>query len=424
MTSATVTQRHDPQAMSPAAPPHPSPAGDPLPAGGNPFALQGKIYAIRTAYSVMALAMLVSGDILCDTQFPENGWLLFVLVIYPHLGHLLFGRFDIRRLRGRTLLLADGLFAGAIIAVLGIAGTPAAAIVAINLFNWMVIGGPALVFTGSLAMFAGFAGMVANSGLANHVTSDCTAPAWLASFFLAAYLLIVAGVIRRLVQELGQHQLKLQAETDTARRAEAMAASALLSALPPSTARQYSDRGEIVPEAIDDATLLLLRFETGPTCIPTLELLAEYMHVGNLVLARHGFELLKTFGGSALAASRAATGPENGIAAVGEISAYFAAHAAENLSVAGEPAIRAALSCGTARLGLVQDDRFNLEITGDAMVALNALAIALDIVPGTRCVITPAVRQRLRDPGGFAFFPGDGRLPPHYRTADGGTLSR
>lgn len=423
MTPAIVMQHHDPHAMPPAPPPPPRSSGGPLPTGRHPLALQGKIHAIRTAYSFMAIAMLLAGDILCQTPVPEHGWLLFGLAVYPHIGHLLFGRFDIRRLRGRTMFFVDGLIAGAVIAAFGVFAPPAAIIGIIHLFNWMVVGGPALVFTGTLAMLAGFFGMATDGSLANPIAAACTVPDWLTSLTLLAYLLIVAGVIHRLVMELGQHQMELQAETDAALHAKALAEGALLATLPPGTAQRFADSGFIAPEDIDDASLLLLRFEIEAFGTPSLESMTEYLNASDPILSRHGFELFKTFGHKALAISRAATGPNDGVAAVREIFAYFTNHAPGNPSVSTDPGIRAALCCGTIRTGLVQKERLNLDLTGEAANMLESLATVLDADTGGRLVICPAARQRLPEDAGFVFIPGDGRLPPHFCPADRGATS-
>lgn len=408
--------------MPPVSPPSRS-SGDPLPAGRHPFALQGKIHAIRTAYSVMAIAMLLADDILCQTPALEHGWLLFGLAVYPHIGHLLFGRFDIRRLRGRTMFFVDGLFAGAVIAAFGISAPPAAIIGIIHLFNWMVVGGPALVLSGTLAMLAGFFSMAANDSLVNPIAATCTAPDWLTSLMLLAYLLIVAGVIHRLVLELGQHQLELQAETDAALHAKAQAEGALLATLPPGTAHRFADSGFIAPEDIDDASLLLLRFEVGSSGTPALESMAEILHASDLILTRHGFELFKTFGRNALAISRAATGPGDGVAAAREIFTYVTDHASGNPPSPDGPGIRAALCCGTVRTGLVQKERLNLDLTGEAANVLESLATVLDADSGVRLVMCPAAGQRLPEGAGFTFVPRDGRLPPHFRPAKNGEAS-
>lgn len=422
MTSAIVSQHLDTQAMFQPPPLPPAFSGDPHPARRHPFALQGKIYAIRIVYSVMAFVMLAASDFFCQAHPLQHGWLLFAVAAYPHVGHLMFGRADIRRRRGRTMFVIDGLFAGAVIAALGPAGIPAAIVGAINLFNWMVIGGPALLLTGTLTMLAGFATTV-TGGLVSPATAVCAPLEWLAGIFLVCYLLIVAGVIQRLVQELGQHQLKLQTETDAASHARALAEGALLSALPPSAARRIADHGKIDPEDIGDATLLLLRFGVQPASQTSLEHLAELLHASDLILTRHGFEILKTFGRNVLAISRAATGPDDGVAAINETIAYFANHEPGNLPVANPPTVRAALSSGAVRLGLVQEERLNLELTGEAADALEALVAALEAVPQTRVVASPAAQQRLNDTAGFAFIRGDGQQPPHFSSTESGAAS-
>lgn len=408
--------------MPPAPPTHPAHPGDSLPSGRHPFALQGKIHVIRIIYSLMVFAMLAASDGLCRKQPLEHGWLIIVLVIYPHIGHLLFGRFDIRRLRGRTMLLIDGLLAGAVIAALDFAGTASAFIIAIHLFNWMVIGGPALAFSGTLTLAAGLLITAATDASVGPAPAGCHLPDWLSAIFLTGYLLVVAGLLHRLVQELGRQQLELQAEADALRRAKAMTEGALLAALPPGTARRLADQGRIDPEDIDDATLLLLTMDIEPARHPTLESRAEWLQACDPILTRHGFELVKTFDRMALALGRSAT-PEDGIAAIREIDAYFANHQPSSL-LAGERLVtRAALSSGPVRIGLVQEERLNIELAGAAADALTELTAVLDSPSAPRLAIEPSARQRLPDAAGYAFRPGDGRLPPHFRSTESGVVA-
>jgi class 3 adenylate cyclase len=374
----------------------------------------------------MACAMLVADDLFCHASPAENGWLLFGLLIYPHIGQLLFGRFDIRRLRGRTLLLIDGLFAGAVIAGLDMASFPSAVISAINLFNWMVVGGTSLVFAGLLTMIAGFVGMAIGDdiGSFNLARAACTAPDWLASLFLIVYLLVTTNVIRRLVQDLGQHQLKLQAETDAACEAKTIATSTLFSSLPPWVARQLIDKQTITPDDISDATLLLLRLDSASSRALSLERLAEYLQVSQPIMTRHGFEMIKSFGSTILAVTRAASGPDDGVSALQEISTYFIDHADADTPALTGSAIRAVLTSGPARLGLVDAERLNLELTGKAMESLNTLAVILEETgPAVQLVIDSATRQRLQDVDKFAFIAGDGKRPPHFRLLHGSQAS-
>lgn len=408
-----------PHAMPPAPPTHPAPSGDSLPSGRHPFALQGKIYVIRIIYAIMVFAMLATNDGLCRDQPLEHGWLLIVLAIYPHIGHLLFGRFDIRRLRGRTMLFIDGLLAGAVITALDFAGTASAFIVAIHLFNWMVIGGLTLAFSGTLTLAAGLLITAGAGDIVDPALASCHLPDWLSAVFLIGYLLIVAGLIHRLVQELGRHQLELQAESDALRHAKAMTEGALLAALPPGTAQRLADQGKIDPEDIDDATLLLLTMGIEPARHPTLELRAEWLQACDLILTRHGFELVKTFDRMALALGRTAT-PEDGIAALREIDAYFSNHGPAGLFAGERFTTRAALGSGPVRIGLVQEERLNIELTGAAADSLAELTVVLAAPTATRLAITPTARQRLHDATGYVLHPGDGRLPPHFRPAGNG----
>ncbi len=406
--------------MPPAQTSPPVRSSDTPPSGRQPFTPQGKIYVIRIIYSIMVFTMLATRDALCAGRPFEHGWLLIVLAIYPHAGHLLFGRLDIRRIRGRIMLLIDGLIGGAFIAVTGSIDTASIFIAAILLFNWMVVGGVALVVAGASSLAAGMFIMGAAGGIAPPAPADCSLPDWLAGLFLAGYLLIVAGVLHRLVQELGLHQVALQAESDALRHAKALAEGALISALPSGTARQLANHGKIESETIDDATLLLLRMDIAPPRHPALELLGAWLQASDLILVRHGFEMIKTFGSRALVLGRTAT-PEDGIAAIREIEAYFSNHAPAGLADGEHLLLRAALSSGSVRIGPVQEERLNLELCGAAADALAEAFGVLAEVPEARLVITPAAHARMHAPAGYVFHPADGCLPSHYRPAESGT---
>lgn len=379
--------------------------------------LQGKVYAIRIVYSIMISAMLGSGDGLCHGRPFAHGWLIIILLLYPHAGHLLFGRFDIRRLRGRIMLFIDGLIGGAAIFALGFSGMAWVFITAILLFNWMVIGGLTLLLPGILTITTGLLTM---NGIANPAPATCSLPDWISGMFLAVYLLIVAGVIHKLVQELGQHQVALQAESDALRHARALAEGALFSALPPGTARQLSDHGTIGMEEVDGATLLLLQMDLEPPRRPALELLAAWFQASDMILARHGFEIVKTFGSRALILGRTAT-PESGISSQHEIDAYFRSHMPAGLFDGEQIMTRAVLSSGPVRIGPVQEERLNLELAGTAADALAELTDALADMPAVRLAITPAAHDRIIDASGYVLHPGDDRLPAHYRPAETAT---
>lgn len=370
----------------------------------------------------MAIAILAGTDTSCSAGPFAHGWVLLGLAIYPHAGHLLFGRFDIRRLRGRTMLFVDGLFAGVVIAALDFQTVPSTILGAILAFNWMVIGGPSLVVRGALALLAGVAGMAALSAPPIRSIPACTTQDWLAATFLVAYLLIVAAVIHRLVQELGEHQQELQTESDAARHAQAMAEGALIAALPAGTAHRMIDSGILATEDFPDATVLMFSLETGTARTPSLALLAEVLQAADLILARHGFDLLKTFGRRALAIGRT-TSPDNALAAFREIDAFFANHPPANLSPGEHLRVRAAIASGYVRLGPVQAERLNLDMTGEAADTLTGLGKILDADPAARFIVAPAAGKRLPETAGLVFFPGDDRIPPHCRPADGKTAS-
>lgn len=372
------------------------------------------MYVIRVIFSGMALIILAVSDAVCHASPGGHGWLLLAGAAYPHLGHLLLGRFDVRRRRGHLIFMVDGLFVGAVIAVLQLAPVPSAVLVTINLFNWMIIGGSTLIALGSTSMLAGLAlARPPDTELLGGTASVCAAPEWLAGAILVGYFLIVARVIHQLVEELRQQQAELLAAADTAADARSLAERALLAVLPPSVAQVLAEKGEVAPVTLDNATLLLIELDWGDAATPSISDLADALLVCDTILMRHGFELIKTFGRRAIALNRADNGPDAAVAAAREIGNYFADHRVLVGAADAHRTVRMTMHHGPVTLGLVQSERLNPDLVGETINALMALATTTQSQPG-ELVISVAAQRKLRGSTGLTLHPGDGRTPPCY----------
>lgn len=327
----------------------------------------GKAYLVRVLFVAMALAMVGVDDAVCDARPWAHGGLLLAGLVYPHLGHLLLGRSQGRR-RGQAIFIVDGLFSGAAIAALDLALVPGAVLAAINLFNWMSVGGGALTALGLIALLIGMAPLPALMLPA----PGCAPLDALACAVLIAYVLIVAALIHRHVATLRRQQIEFQARADAAREASALAERALLAVLPPCAARLLAPGGETsIPLA--DATVLLLELDWDRS--PTAAALTDVLAVCDTILARHGFESMKTLGHRLLAMSQAGNGPDAAIAAAREIETHLADHAPDRARDPGTRCqVRTLVHRGPVTLALVQPERLNIEILGPTVDALFLLA--------------------------------------------------
>jgi class 3 adenylate cyclase len=372
------------------------------------FSLQGRIFFVRLLFCMTTLALLAANDAFCRGQPGDHPWLLVGGILYPLLGHVLFGRLDISRRRGHVLFLADGTFVGAVIAAVDVALLPGVVLAVISLFSWMVVGGAMLVALGMLFMLLGMLTMGINPFAAEFVpTAGCAVSNWLASLIAVAYFLIVARIIHRLIGELRLQQVEFQARSDSASSAQVMAEQALLAVLPPSAAEKMADSGKFVPERIE-ATMLLLDFRTDDKGSPGLEGMQDALLVSDRILARHGFELIKSFGSQALAASRNPSGPDAACAAFREIATFFKDR--------GHPiaSLRGILHHGAATLGLVQPERLNLDLFGTPLDELARLATASSMqAPGL--FASASVYRLLSKPSDFSPLPDEASRPACYR---------
>lgn len=373
---------------------------------------QGQLYAIRVLFTLMALAMLALGDTVCRGQPGAHLWLLLAVAAYPHVAHLLLGRFGGRR--EQAILVIDGLIAGAIVGAIGLLSAPGAVLAAIILFNWAIMGGPLLMAMGMLAALVGFA--ITGTGAQTTATvapGDCTALDALAACVLLAYFFVIARFMFRYIGELRQHQAELQAAADVAESARANADRALLGVLPASAAGILAEQGDLPPGTVGNATLLLLEFAWSRGESPTVTELAECFQLCDTILNRHGFEGIKTFGRRYLAMSRTATGPDDAIRAARELNDYLLDHSALVSLPAAQRSVRAFLHCGSVTAGLVQPERLNFDLLGETVEALLSLANMAAAQPLSTVIASSAARRRLPDATGFVVIPG----------ADGAELS-
>ncbi|MDP2809140.1 MAG: hypothetical protein Q8O34_03235 [Rhodocyclaceae bacterium] len=373
------------------------------------------MHVIRVLFSGMALLILGVSDAACHAFPGSHGWLFLAGAVYPHLGHMLLGRFDFRRRRGHVIFLFDGLFVGAMISALDLAIVPGAVLATITLFNCMIVGGPTMVAVGIVAMVSGMAAMEPGvAGIMRGPGPGCAASDWLAGAVLIAYFLVVARVIHRLVEEMRQQQVEFQAESDAAVKARSLAERALLAVLPTSAAQVLVEKGEVAPAKVDDATVLLVEFDWSRAGSPSIEDMADAFHVCDTVLARHGFESVKTFGRRMLAMGRNENAPDEAVASAREVCNYFADHRMAAETPAMRLMVRMAIHCGPVTSGLVQPERLNLELLGETIDGLMVLAETVMTMPRPVVVASAKAQHRLRNTAGFVLAPGDDGLPPRY----------
>jgi hypothetical protein len=374
------------------------------------ISLQGKIYIVRLLFCLTTLALLAINDVACRKQVGDHLWLLFGGLLYPQLGHLLFGRLDVSRRRGHVLFLADGMFVGAVIAALDFAPLPGVILVIISLFNWMVVGGAPLLAMGTLFMVFGMLTMGATPDrFVFDTTATCNATNWIASLIAIGYFLIVARIIHRLIGELRLKQVEFQARSDSASSARVMAEQALLAVLPGSVAQAMADEGSLPPESIPDASLLLLSFQTPAGASPDLVEMQEALSVCEPILSRHGLEHVKSFGNQILAFSRWPTGPDDAVSAYREIGSYIRDH--------GSPValLRGILHQGPVMLGLVHAERLNIDLFGRP--ANELLSVAANAMQGqdTGLMVSHDAYQQLSNPSGYTELPSSKNHPVFYR---------
>ncbi len=402
MTSKSVTgkqQKSMPEVQQPASLTRTMTSGNPA---RQHTTLESRVYVVRVIFSITTLAMLALNDALCRGVPGDHLWILIVGLLYPHVGQLLLGRFDISRRRGHLLFMLDGLFVGTVIGALDFALFPSAVLLLTNLFNWLVIGGASLLAFGITFLFAG--ALIAGTTLPLSPTAlggTCNATQWVAGIILVGHFIIVARIIHRLVSELRLQQVSLQAQTDSAITAKTTAEQALLAILPASVAQRLMDTGTIENETLQHATLLFLEFGHEDGLAASHDELKEAFPVGERILARHGIELIKTWGHQAIALGRGIQNPEKAVTALREIDAFFADHAGLKQPDKGRLTCRGVIHQGAVTLGLVQPTRLNLDITGEPVRQLHALSKLLSAHPAARIIVSSVAYEKLANPTGF-----------------------
>lgn len=360
---------------------------------------QGRLYAIRVLFTVMVLIVLGVDDAVCHEQTGSHFWLMLAGGLYPHAGKLLLGRFEGRRRGGYPMMVVDGLFSGVAIAALGPSSAPSAVLAAINLFNWMAVGGPFLVGLGMTAALAGFA--LSEVDLSVQSASTCAASGTLAGILLVGYFFVVGRFIHHHIGRMRQHYLQFQTEADAAARAQMTADRALAGVLPASAAALLIAKGDVPTETLDGATILLIEFVWKRAESPSVAALADSFEICDSVIGRHGFECVKTFGRGYLAVSRAPTGPDDAIATAREVNNYLLDHGGLPGSPFSQRSIRVVVHCGTITAGLVQPSRLNFELLGEPMEAMNALASFAREQPLGNAIVSASARRRMQTTSGF-----------------------
>ena len=372
------------------------------------FPWQGRLYAIRVLFTTLVLFVLLVNDGACHDQPAAHFWLLLAGALYPHVGHLLLGRLEGRRSRGYAVLIVDGLFSGAVMAALGLTSAPSAVLAAINLFNWMVVGGPILTGLGITAALASVAFSGATPILPS--TSTCMASDALAGVVLVGYFFIVARFIHHHIDKLRHQHSQFQAESDATTMARKLADRALAAVLPASAAEVLTEKGELPTETLDGATILLVEFAWERSESPSVAVLTECFQICDAVISRHGFECIKTYGRRYLAMSRAQTGPDDAVAAAREVNNFLLDHRTLVASPLTQSSVRAFVHCGTVTAGLVQPSRLNFEILGEPMEVLDALAAFATDQPMGTVVASTAAQGRMQHTSGFVAVPAEPNL--------------
>lgn len=372
---------------------------------------QGRLYAIRVLFTAMVLVVLAVDDALCHDQTVSHFWLMLAGGLYPHAGKLLLGRFEGRRRGGYPMMVVDGLFSGVVIAALGPASAPSAVLAAINLFNWMAVGGPFLVGLGMTAALAGFA--LSEADLVWQSTNSCPASGTLAGILLVGYFFVIGRFIHRYIGRMRQQYLQFQSESDAAARAKVAADLALASILPASAATLLIEKGDVPTQTLDRATILLIEFAWKRAESPSVAALADCFEICDSVIGRHGFECVKTFGRAYLAVSRAPTGPDDAVATAREVGNYLVDHGGLPGSPFSQRSVRAVVHCGTVTAGLVQPSRLNFEVLGEPMEAMNALAAFAREQPLGNAVVSESAQRRMQATSGIIAI-ADERHPVAY----------
>lgn len=368
----------------------------------------GQFYFLRVATVVMVLGAVAARDAVCGETADYPLGLFLLGLLYPHLLQVAVGRIEGRHDRRPYSLLADGFFAGVAMPAFGFGLAPCVVLLAINLFNWLAVGGVRFILPGGALMLAGLG--VSGAWSAFGADSKTCVAADISSYaILLLYLVAVGVLVHKRAVCLQQRCDDLLVAKDAAEIGWQRAERALIAVLPPSVA-PLAAGGGVATRHVAEATLLLADFAGAGGRDGHIAQQRVIFDACDEILARHGLEMVKTFGRRWLAMAGEAAGPEAAVAAALEISAFLQDHEA----AAG---VRLVIHCGPAEAGLVQAEKFNYDVIGPAVDELLALAA---LPTEAKVVISAAAKDRLQRAWRLAPLPGAGTLAAFTPAEHGG----
>jgi len=363
-----------------------------------------KIYLLRVIYSLMAIGQIFIESKICAHQVPIDGGVIAALLIYPHVGHLMFGRFNARRL-GQVPFLMDGTVVGILVSTLGFQLIPSVVFASINVFTWMILGGYRLVLAGLLGLVVGiliYPPTVLPMELFGQV---CIASNALASMILMTFLAAVGAIIFLRVGELRHAQENLLLSRDTVASARKAAESALLAALPKPIAQMGESAITGGPLELGDALVAeisLLGVQIDGVRSAELDPVPwiASLQILDRTLSRHDLEIVKTYGFSLRVLGLGNDCIDRFIEALIEARTYMQVQDVASLQGAatdGNSAmdLSAAVAFGPAELRIVQPARLNADIFGDAMSSLDTAIHALSVHSPGVVVLSPIAHRKM-----------------------------
>ncbi len=354
-----------------------------------------RFYFIRVILVGMVLAIIVV-TLMFSASLKLKGFHVFLLLfglIYPHLFHLLLGRFEGRRLRGNINLLIDGFFAGAVMPAIAFSVVPSLVIVVINLFNLVAIGGVFLAVIGAIAMLVGI--VISGMFMGYDMVGSARVPEAdiLAFGLLLTYFFLVAWVVYRYAGALQRKCIEFQAQKNIAEIGSLRAKRALLAVLPPSVARELQAQGEVKQHLHEDATLLLAEFSLVQGQTSQINDLSDAFRTCDEIFTRHGLESVKTSGRRYLAIASKQSGPDEALSAAQEFLAFLQNHGKLDPEAKELNSVRFFIHCGSVEAGLVQVEKLNYDVVGRVVDEVYALSVCLW---QAQVLVTLAARERLR----------------------------
>jgi hypothetical protein len=330
--------------------------------------LHAKIYLTRVLFSGMALAVLLAHDLACNAPGGLRVWLYLVVLVYPHIGHAILGRFTLQR-RGNVLLLLDGLLVGVILGAMNIPLLPGIALVSIIVFNWIILGGLRLLIIGLPVLIVGMLSMVPDVAQSGTWLSSCPTADWLAGSILMLYLMTIAYIIHQRINEFSEHHEQLRTTTDSAENVRILAEQTLYAALTPSAVDLLRTTSEERSRHIPDAALMLINLQPQDRQAFRTQELAMTVRSCDKILSRHGLEIVKTFGGRILCFSSGINGAQDALAATRELLAFFDDHPDQK-----NTRVQVILHTGPTTLAMICLERLNVDLAGTTVAELVELA--------------------------------------------------